>query len=749
MKKFSVLLVAMAVAISASAGVTKFVKSDMSAKEVKAKAELRQTNKFTRGSATLVQGKNVQVMDWSVKPASHVLRDGSSLFWDFETQAQADEWTMWDNDGDGYCWQYFNMTGVETGRMTPYSGEGLMASASYDNDLSLPLSPDNWLISPVVTLNKTLSFYAAGQDANYAAEKFSVYVCIGTPTSVNDFVQVGVERTATGNYIKYQYDLSEYAGQEGCIAIRHYNVYDMFWLNIDDVAINDDELEPEPEMPTVITSIPEDCQVYTYYRNSACIYNSIFGIGATETEGKFTVAFDLTNGDVYIQNPSWWHDSYGSWVKGTYDWATGIITIPTGQYLSWNDSYGYGIILAWGMTYVYQDGVDDEGEPAYYLGIELDDRTTEIQFMIDGDNIYLLGCEGDINAEFPESFNALGLYTYWSDDLSMTAIEFTNHDEYGYDLPFGQIVNIVPAVPANPTADMWDDCGDESGYSRFYFTLPTTDVNGNMIDPEYLSYSVFIDNGNGPEIFHFTGDDYTFDLDYSDDITEVFYWLYSSAVDFSDYYVYMYRTNEPGYEPLFTENIGIQAYYTVNGEKNASEIAWLYQTEPEDPHMTGQWLIMVHADGTEEYIPLTQGANGDYLTSVDVTYPTYVGVGNFYFMIDGVAYGAEVNGTDATLGNAMQNPLTEGNNTYQVGVGYSYVLGIHIVIDETTGEVDSYTASVAKGGAVSVDELNAGKTVANVRYFNAAGQEMAQPQGMTIKVTTYTDGTKSTVKVVK
>ncbi len=45
--------------------------------------------------------------------------------------------------------------------------------------------------------------------------------------------------------------------------------------------------------------------------------------------------------------------------------------------------------------------------------------------------------------------------------------------------------------------------------------------------------------------------------------------------------------------------------------------------------------------------------------------------------------------------------------------------------------------------------MNAGKTVANVRYFNITGQQMAQPSGMTIQVTTYTDGTTSTAKVVK
>jgi hypothetical protein len=48
-----------------------------------------------------------------------------------------------------------------------------------------------------------------------------------------------------------------------------------------------------------------------------------------------------------------------------------------------------------------------------------------------------------------------------------------------------------------------------------------------------------------------------------------------------------------------------------------------------------------------------------------------------------------------------------------------------------------------------IDEMNAGKTVANVRYFNMAGQEMRQADGMTIVVTTFTDGTTSTAKVIK
>ena len=48
-----------------------------------------------------------------------------------------------------------------------------------------------------------------------------------------------------------------------------------------------------------------------------------------------------------------------------------------------------------------------------------------------------------------------------------------------------------------------------------------------------------------------------------------------------------------------------------------------------------------------------------------------------------------------------------------------------------------------------VDELNAGKQIAGVRYYNLAGQEMAQPSGMAIQVTTYTDGTRTATKGIK
>jgi hypothetical protein len=62
---------------------------------------------------------------------------------------------------------------------------------------------------------------------------------------------------------------------------------------------------------------------------------------------------------------------------------------------------------------------------------------------------------------------------------------------------------------------------------------------------------------------------------------------------------------------------------------------------------------------------------------------------------------------------------------------------------------DEATEAIAFAAWDGVDELVNGKAVAGVRYFNMAGQEMQQANGVTIVVTTYTDGTTSAVKVMK
>ncbi len=95
--------------------------------------------------------------------------------------------------------------------------------------------------------------------------------------------------------------------------------------------------------------------------------------------------------------------------------------------------------------------------------------------------------------------------------------------------------------------------------------------------------------------------------------------------------------------------------------------------------------------------------------------------------------------TDWTLYEGTEGEIWFENNGEKVRIeAYAF-------IGESRSQDVAYEFTVA----TALDELMSGKTVAGVRYFNMAGQEMQQAEGLTIVVTTYTDGTTNAVKVVK
>ena len=182
-------------------------------------------------TSAVVTWENDANVAWNLRYREAV--ETETLFWGFENGEGVDEWTLVDADGDGHNWQYFDMTGVTSNRWTPHTGEGLMSSASYDSGTEYPLYPDNWMISPKVRLDGILTFWAAGQDPSYASEVFGVFVS----TDMENWTQIGEDQMVTGTYKEYTFDLTSRDGEEGYFAIRHYNVSDMFWLNIDDVTL--------------------------------------------------------------------------------------------------------------------------------------------------------------------------------------------------------------------------------------------------------------------------------------------------------------------------------------------------------------------------------------------------------------------------------------------------------------------------------------------------------------------------------
>lgn len=179
--------------------------------------------------------------------------EGGINAWDFEDGM--DGWTNIDADGDGNNWCHSTALEIEYAAAPgpSHSGSGHISSGSYHFAYGA-LMPDNYLVSPEkvsIGANSVLKFWASAQDAQYPTEHFGVAISETSNTSAEAFTTIwedtmiakGEAKTVKdgqrdyGTWYEYTVDLSEYAGQNVYIAFRHFDSFDQFFLNIDDIVI--------------------------------------------------------------------------------------------------------------------------------------------------------------------------------------------------------------------------------------------------------------------------------------------------------------------------------------------------------------------------------------------------------------------------------------------------------------------------------------------------------------------------------
>lgn len=106
---------------------------------------------------------------------------------------------------------------------------------------------------------------------------------------------------------------------------------------------------------------------------------------------------------------------------------------------------------------------------------------------------------------------------------------------------------------------------------------------------------------------------------------------------------------------------------------------------PSDPHMEGYWVVTIDKNGEEIWNELMRRITDDWGTSISLDYAIYGGYipdvdpvrqVPFYFVIDGVRWGASSNEQEAVLSNCWSNQLYEGGGFYTMPVGYIYTIGI-------------------------------------------------------------------------
>jgi hypothetical protein len=146
---------------------------------------------------------------------------------------------------------------------------------------------------------------------------------------------------------------------------------------------------------------------------------------------------------------------------------------------------------------------------------------------------------------------------------------------------------------------------------------------------------------------------------------------------------------------------------------------------------------------------------------LDLRLPEGMSATNFCLTNRAVSHTLEVNTlTDGTIRALCYTPTIEAIDGTSGAVLTFDVTATSPATDDitvdsielvTTGcqTVKPATFNIGVQTATAVNELQTGKTVAKVEYFNLAGQRLTRPaNGVTLIVTTYTDGTRTTTKLL-
>ena len=199
---------------------------------------------------TDVSATSVNV-EWSGNADSYTLRyrtPGDSVIYFFDDfENGINNWSVIRNSGgnEQTDWQVFNGS-FTSSPITAHSGSNMMMARSWNNGA---YNVDNWLITPAVTLDGTLSFWVM-DDGTYH-EHYDVYVST-SGNNINDFSLLYSPGNATSTWTKVSVDLSGFQGITGYIALR-LSDYDQDFLMVDDFSIIDYTIAAGEWQPYITT----------------------------------------------------------------------------------------------------------------------------------------------------------------------------------------------------------------------------------------------------------------------------------------------------------------------------------------------------------------------------------------------------------------------------------------------------------------------------------------------------------------
>jgi PKD repeat protein len=222
------------------------------------------------------------------------------------------DWTVIDNDDDGYIWSVYPESANPGYDMAHYGDKGAIVRYNASGN-------DDWIITPLINLPEniqtvTFSFWAKSHSSTWL-EDFNVKLSTNS-NSISDFtVLLGSETNVSNNWTQYSYDISSYIGDSIYLALQCVSVND-FYLFADDFLVS-----------ASLNTLPLDAE-----------------FSASSTIGTNPITIDFT--DLSSGNPTSWSWSFG-------DGGSSSFQNPTHTF---QDAGSYTVSL------VVSDGTDSSTE---------------------------------------------------------------------------------------------------------------------------------------------------------------------------------------------------------------------------------------------------------------------------------------------------------------------------------------------------------------------------------------------------
>lgn len=215
--------------------------------------------------------------------------EGILLIGDVENQGNG--WSLYDADRDGDCWNLgYNLWGLNPEWV--HEGDDCFGSASY-SFYQGAIEPDNWLISPVVTIpddGAVLRWYAASHHHERYAEHYSVY--IASPEEIQDAANLSslqsvfsetLEADSADEWVENVMDLSDYAGQDITVLFRHHDCNGQYVLKLDDIFIYDMQKWSNVSGVDTVESAAEAVSTEIYDINGLRVRGLVNGVNIVRT----------------------------------------------------------------------------------------------------------------------------------------------------------------------------------------------------------------------------------------------------------------------------------------------------------------------------------------------------------------------------------------------------------------------------------------------------------------------------------